>query len=293
MIPHALHALLSNEIALNPAALWPDEAAFRVGADDGAVAWGVGTVQDGRALVKRRPRLGNHVFDFEALIEDAPSRFVVGVVLAGEGDRDDAVATDSVPPFRFHNWILGAYPWTGRRLSAEQRAKVRALLPESMLHALEGESDAELVVQAIASGIASSRAHKNADFPAELAAELVRDGTQAVRAILGADGALDAVIGNGRVLVAQADSRPLHYRVVDGLDDDPIEARRRRDMHLGPRPVARPHFRAIVVSSVALSTPGWVALSEGQVLCWDARHGTRILPGAGTRAAPRPAREPD
>lgn len=275
MIPHTIHAILTNEVALNRAVLWGDEERFRTAAADGASAWGVGVVQDGRALLKRRPRLGNHVFDFATLVGDSPSRFIVGVVLADDGRNR---GTDSVPPFRFHNWILGTCPTAGDGMGKALRERVRALIPDHVARTIEGESDADLLMHALVSGIGGNATHRNADFPVELAADLVRDAAEELRSATGGEAPLDAIIGNGRVLVALADRRPLFFRVVEGLDDDPLEIERRRSMHLGPRPTPRPHFRALALTSVESRSPEWTRLDPGSLLAYE--------PGAGAEVAP-------
>lgn len=278
MRSHQLHVLLSNEVALNRAVLWHDADRFRAGPDDGAVGWGFGLVQSGRVVVKRRPRLGNHVFDFAALVGDAPSRCVAGVVVADHGRTPD---TDAVPPFRLNNWLLATYPSTGARIPREQRDTLRAALPDHVARTIEGESDAELVMHCLVSDLGADPAGRNADYPVEALADHLRTG--AARILEHAPGApRDAVVGNGRVLAALADTQPLFFRTVDGLSDDPIEAARRQDMHLSPRVTPRDHFRAVMVTSLAPDDASgsagreWRTVERGQVLTYTPREGATL-----------------
>lgn len=288
--PHQLYALVSNDFSLHSALLLPHVEQMRAGPAEGVRAWGFGSVQDRRALVKRRPRLGNHVFDFTKLVEDAPSRMVFGVTV---GATERPLSTDAIPPFRFHNWLIAGYPGASARMNAEARQAVRALIPSHVLRTLEGESDEELLAHAMLGEVAMDPASKNADFPET---RLREHALAAAERILGAlDGAtaavppLDTMIGNGRAFVAVARTRPLFWRHAVGLDDDPVEAARRRDMHLSPRLAPRPHFRGMVLTSID-GGDGWQRLGPGEVLTYTTASGPRTDAIAdGSASVTRPA----
>ena len=274
MFQHAIHAVLSNDFTLSSAVVAEAASALRAAPEDGATAWGFGSVQDRRALVKRRPHLGNHVFDFAALLGDAPSRVQIGVV-AGPTER--ALGTDAIPPFRFHHWLMAGFPLPAVAMTPSERAAVRALVPDHVLRTQEGESDGELLALALVGGVAMDPASANADFPLDrLATHLARSLGQ-VRA-LAPELPLDSVVSNGRLLVATADQRPFYWRVFEGLDDDPVEASRRRMMHLSPRPLPRPHFRAVFVSSTPDLPGAWLTLEQGQQLRYSTARGAMVAP---------------
>lgn len=274
--PHQLYALVSNDFSLHSALLLPHAEQMRAGPADGATAWGFGSVQDRRALVKRRPRLGNHVFDFAKLVEDAPSRTVFGVTVGATGRP---LPTDAIPPFRFHNWLIAGYPGAMARMSPDVRNVVRSLIPTHVLRTLEGDSDEELLAHAMLGEIAMDPASKNADFPAERLRQHTLAASDRIQAALTDAGAptppLDTLIGNGRAFVAVARTRPLFWQHAVGLADDPVEAARRRDMHLSARQTPRPHFRGLVITSV----PGdedWERLEPGHVLTYTTASGARV-----------------
>ena len=275
MLEHALYAVISNDVALTPAALLDDRERFRAGPTDGARAWGLGSVQDRRALIKRRPQLGNHVFDFAALASDAPSRVVVGCVVGGDGP---SLPTDAIPPFRFQNWVMAPQPTATRVLDAEARDCVRAMVPDHVRQTLEGESDGELMSHAMIGGIGLHPAARTPDFPVELVDELVSASYERLRDLVGDEIPLDLLLSNGRVLWAVADSRPLWFRWFEGLGDDPLARAERRKMALAPRPTPRPHFRALVVTSVASDDDDWEKLDVGQRLNFVATSAPQILP---------------
>ena len=275
MLEHTLYAVISNDVALTPAALLDDSERFRAAPADGARAWGLGSVQDRRALVKRRPQLGNHVFDFAALASDAPSRVVVGSVVGGEGP---SLRTDAIPPFRFQNWVMAPKPTPTRVLDPDARNGVRALVPDHVRQTLEGESDGELMSHAMIGGIGLHPAARKPDFPVELVDELVNASYQRLREMVGDGIPLDLLLSNGRVLWAVADSRPLWFRWFEGLEDDPLARAERRKMALAPRPTPRPHFRALVVTSAESDDQGWKKLDIGQRLNFVATAAPQVLP---------------
>lgn len=274
MLKNTTYAVISNDVALTPAALVDDRDRFRAGTADGARAWGLGSVQDRRALVKRRPNLGNHVFDFAALASDAPSRVVVGAVIAADGP---SLRTDAIPPFRFQNWIMAPRPIAARVLDREVREMVREMVPDHVRRTLEGESDAELLSHAMIGGIGLHAAARTPDFPVQLVDELVTESYAKLRETVGPEIPLDMLLSNGRVLWAVADSKPLWFRWFEGLDDDPIAAEERRKMALAPRPTPRPHFRALVVTSAPSDAPNWQMLEVGRRLNFITAEAPRVL----------------
>lgn len=275
MLRNTIYAVISNDVALTPAALFDDRDRFRAEPSDGARAWGLGSVQDRRALVKRRPKLGNHVFDFAALASDAPSRVVVGALIA-----DDAPPprTDAIPPFRFQNWVLAPRPTRARFLEAELRHRVRDLVPDHVRRTLEGESDGELMSHAMIGGLGLHAAARTPDFPVELVDDLIIASMTELRVLLGDEVPLDLLVSNGRVLWAIADSTPLWFRWFEGLDDDPMVRAERKRMALAPKPTPRPHFRALVVTSAKSEEHGWTRLDVGQRLLFVATDPPRVLP---------------
>lgn len=275
MLQNTIYAVISNDVALTPAALLDDQDRFRAEPNDGAKAWGLGSVQDRRALVKRRPKLGNHVFDFAALASDAPSRVVVGAVISGDGPQP---RTDAIPPFRFQNWVLAPQPPTSRFLDGELRKGVRALVPDHILRTLEGESDGELMTHAMIGGLGLHPAARTPDFPVELVDDLIIGSMTQLRELLGDEIPLDLLVSNGRVLWAIADSKPLWFRWFEGLDDDPMVRAERKRMALAPKPTPRPHFRALVVTNDESDDDGWTQVDVGNRLLFVATQAPDVRP---------------
>ncbi len=133
MFEHMIYAVISNDVALTPAALLDDQERLRASPADGARAWGLGSVQDRRALVKRRPQLSNRVFDFAALASDVPSRVVVGTVVGGDGPP---LRIDAIPPFRFQNWVMAPQPTATPVLTRDARQGVREMIPDHVQQTL-------------------------------------------------------------------------------------------------------------------------------------------------------------
>ena len=179
MFEHMIYAVISNDVALTPAALLDDQERLRASPADGARAWGLGSVQDRRALVKRRPQLSNRVFDFAALASDVPSRVVVGTVVGGDGPP---LRIDAIPPFRFQNWVMAPQPTATPVLTRDARQGVREMIPDHVQQTLEDESDAELMSHAMIGGLGLHPAAGTPDFPIELVDELVSASYQRLRA---------------------------------------------------------------------------------------------------------------
>ncbi len=274
MIDHAILAIVGNDVALAQSALWDDRERLREAFGRQPVAWGLGSVQDRRAIIKRRPAGRELGFDFAALASDTPSRVVVGVVAHPDEAR---LPTDALPPFRFQNWVVACPPIPRGALDDETRTGVDALLDDHVRRTMEGQSDGELLAHALINAVARRPDSRRPGFRLDDAMTAAVEGRATVREVVDDAVPLDAVFSNGRCLVAMTDTRPLYWRWFEGLEDDPVAREERRRMHLAPRPAPRPHYRGLIVTSVD-SEPevAWTRLEPRSVLGFEANSAPEV-----------------
>jgi glutamine amidotransferase len=209
-----------------------DDAVGRGGGPGEAL--GVGHVDDGRVLLRKRPAGGP-----AALGHDVRGEALVATVQrCPDGFREEDAA-----PHRLRNWLFAG---TGRLVHPGERLRVVERLPEFLRRGLSGRSDAELAFLATLAELHATTRHLEAlDLDAELVA----------RALARTLGRLDeracatAVLSNGRVLVAARRGGPLRYALAEGL----VPCRRCEvESDTGEeaaRVAAHRRFRAVVVAS--------------------------------------------
>jgi hypothetical protein len=270
-----LFGYFGNDVALARSAFSDVRDAFRVSDSDGATAWGLGSLQEGLAVVKRRPGMSDRLVDFGALTCDLPSRVSIGAVL-GSADRS---GTDSIPPFRYHNWLLGVKPRRSGSLSAQSRAAVRQTVPDHLRRSKEGESDAELIALALMSRFFCRTDWRSPEMPARLVAEHLLEGVATLVSAAGEDRLeLDGMFSNGKSFIAVAHSTPIFWKRFEGLADDEAVRAERQALGLVPRLTPRAHFRGILLSTrIAPELEAWSRLEPGQVLSYEHQTGPEIL----------------
>ena len=242
---HRLFAYTGNDLSLTARALAPDRDALCVGGKRDPAGGGIGYIQEGSALVRRRPSMGQRPFDFAALASDTPSRTVIGAALTG--DLRTKTQTNGIPPFRFRFWLATMAPRVDGSIPAAARERLMATMPDHIRRSLEGRSDAELLSKSFLAAMHERSNMRLPDYPRDAMVEAIQAHTselQAAFADQAANDDLSLIVSNGRAMAVSCDKAPVSYRWIDGLPDVPKD-----EDALSLRHVQRDttHFRGLVV----------------------------------------------
>jgi glutamine amidotransferase len=224
-----LFGVLCNRAELTPALLTSEAATLRVQSRS-PLGWGLGFVQGGEVLMRRRPVDDRGVLQPGELAADLRTDFLLGHV------RRATVGTlrpENTHPFRYRQWLFAQ---TGT-VSNFEAARPRLLdaVPEFLRAGVRGETDAEVVFHIFLSFLHDAGTPDSAS-PSQVSSALratLSLVNSSVAELGGADSPLNMMVGNGEFLVALGSGARMAYRVfsgrheVDALIGDDLALRRR------------------------------------------------------------------
>jgi glutamine amidotransferase len=243
--------------------------------------FGLGFVQGGDVLLRKRPRAETSEVDLYGLARDTRAEALVGRVgLAqsgpsgsAEGTSDASVRAEDADPFRFRSWLFGSVSDVSPIAFEGVRERVLESIPSFLRRNVRGLSmsehffhlflaflhDAGLLDQPTPPPTAVHVALRNA--LAFVDRELVSGGSPSLKIAL--------VATNGRCFVATGCAYPMRYLHVEGISDCPVchAANDRSDVRSGRR-IQHEALRAVVVEANrdVASRPGWHEIPDRSAL---------------------------
>ena len=230
--------------------------------------FGLGFVQGGDVLLRKRPRAEAAEVDLYGLVHDARADAFVGRVgLSHDGNTP----AEDADPFRFRSWLFGS---VGDLPDADFEAIRERMLestPAFLRRNIRGRSssehlfhlflafmhDAGILDQPTPSPPAVCGALKNSlAFVERL---LTANGSPALRLAL--------VATNGRCFVATGCGHPMRYLNVEGISDCPV-CHQRNEAERNGRRIPHENLRALVVEANpdVASRPGWIEIPDRSAL---------------------------
>lgn len=241
---------------------------------DDRVGLGIGWLQEGRSLLRKHPKRKAASVDIPSLLADVPSRSMVGHVRHKNLGR---VGTKQLQPFRFRDWV---YAQRGASEGFEAvYDDLRTSVPDHVGRNIEGTTMAELVFHVFYTKVESELsktpkaqwrqmyAQKLAETVAQLE-EISRDnGNDGI-------GPLQAVAVTPRAIVVSRIGEPIHYRLVEGIEEpkeEPLFAGHK------PKKVKHDRFRALLVAN-QVDDEDWTEIPDRHVMWVDKQWGIHFEP---------------
>lgn len=210
-----LFGLISNRADLTVRILAHEADALRVRSGS-SLGWGVGFVQGGEVLMRRRPVDDRPDLDVGSMFTDVRTDFLLGHVRRA---TVGALRPENTHPFRYRQWLFAQ---TGTVEKFDQvREKLLESVPEFLRSGIRGETDAEVVFHIFLSFLHDA---------GQVEATSIKTTNEALRSTLalldaaaaeaGADpSSLNILLGNGEMLVAANRGARMAYRLFHGKHD--------------------------------------------------------------------------
>jgi len=259
-----LVAYFGNEPENLACALFSARAALHARRDEAAGTadgFGLGFVQGGDVLLRKRPRAEAADVDLYGLVKDVRAEALIGRV--GLSHDGNTLAEDA-DPFRFRSWLFGSIGEIADSTFESIRERVLESTPAFLRRNIRGHSSSEHLFHLFLAFLHDAGIlDQPTPSPITVHAAL-RNSVAFMDKLLTGVGAppLETALAatNGRCFVATACGYAMRYLQVDGISDCPV-CQAANDRSDGGRSRRVPHdsLRAIVVEAnrKVRSRPGW------------------------------------
>ncbi|MFP6684524.1 MAG: class II glutamine amidotransferase [Polyangiaceae bacterium] len=231
--------------------------------------WGLGFVQSGEILLKRRPLDEATCINLDDMVSDVRSDTLIAHTRHA---TIGSLRTENTHAFRYQQWMFAD---TGTVDNFEQvRARMHKSLPEFLQRNLRGDTDSELLFSLFLSFLHDA---SKLDF----AGSAARDVFPAIKSTFGlldrigkeakhSASRLNIILGTPEYLVAARRGAPMAYRVFKGrddfaamFDDDEPSALRMHDLDPCRLAVVASDFDDDVIPE------GFTEVTDGTVIAFD------------------------
>jgi len=249
-------------------------------ANDG---FGLGFVQGGDVLLRKRPRAETSEVDLYGLARDKRAEALVGRVglaaVAGPesplGTKSDAsVRAEDADPFRFRSWLFGSIGEVSEAAFERVREKVLESTPSFLRRNIRGLSMSEHFFHLFLAFLHDAGLLDQPTPPPTAVHVALRNSLAFVDRLLVASGSQSLKIAlcatNGRCFVATGCAYPMRYLHVEGISDCPVchAASDRTDPQRSGRRIHHEALRAVVVEANrdVATRPGWIDIPDRSAL---------------------------
>lgn len=269
-----LFGLVINDPQRVACALHPvrDTLVNGTGAPDG---WGLACFQGGEVLLQRHPKPLAAPLDFYRAAKDLRTDYIIGHV----ADPGTPAKVDSTQPYRFRSWVFAmSAPPTPELVGPE--AKILEQVPDFLRRNIKTHTAGEHVFHALLAFLHDASKLDDPNIrPADAAAAL--SGAIALARTHVPELPLNAMISNGRILLAARGGKPLWVRHVSGIQEckvcaDLLPENERRDR----RRTSHEHVRAMILASEPTTVvgEGWEEAPESSIVLVTREIGRSVLP---------------
>jgi hypothetical protein len=268
-----LVAYFGNEPENLACALFSARAALharRDGTNGSPDGFGLGFVQGGDVLLRKRPRAEAADVDLYGLVKDVRAEALVGRVGLS---HDGSTLAEDADPFRFRSWLFGSVGDIAEPTFEAIRDRVLESTPAFLRRNIRGRSASEHMFHLFLAFLHDAGIlDQPTPSPTAVHAAL-RNSFAFMDRLLTAEGAAPLELAicatNGRSFVATAYGFPMRYLQVDGISDCPV-CQAANDRSDGGRSRRVPHeaLRAIIVEANrhVRSRPGWHEVPDRSAL---------------------------
>jgi hypothetical protein len=239
-------AFLANQTDRVRCAVSQEVDALRFG--EGTGAWGVGSVQSGEVLLRRRPVIGREAPSLPEMVRDLRTGSLIACARRTEEARRPE---ETVPPWRFRQWLCAVdgdltamAPW---------RESLDRALPDFLARNARGDGADERVAHLLFAQLHGEGRLDDPDLDRLTLAHCARNAVRAFDALCGGAPPISMLATNGRVLVALARGVPLSWVRRQGVRDVNSCAEAEAGLRPGRRLDAETlrHLRYVMVASGA------------------------------------------
>jgi glutamine amidotransferase len=249
-----------------------DELKVTNASEDVEVGRGVGWVQEGRSLLRKRPPQSRGSQSFAHLMTDIPSREFVAYEDRFEQGR---VEPPDLQPFGFRTWV---YAQTQAQPSLlEDEARCVDAIPDHIRRNIGGDTSQEIACHVFLAALSDAGGFGLSESSPKRCARALADSIYRTEAVSeGAERPGSVVTISERILIGARTEEPLWIRTFHGIettDDDPLFAGHR------PSQDSYPQFRAAIIAS-ADEPPSeeWEPIPERSILWVDSSWERHVEP---------------
>jgi glutamine amidotransferase len=241
--------------------------------------FGLGFVQGGDVLLRKRPRAETTEVDLYGLARDTRAEALVGRVglaqgAAAEGKSDASVRAEDADPFRFRSWLFGSIGDVDQAAFEGVRERVLESTPSFLRRNIRGLSVSEHFFHLFLAFLHDAGILDQPTPPPPAVHAALRNSLAFVDRLLVASGAPSLKIAlattNGRCFVATGCAYPMRYLHVEGISDCPVchAANDRTDPQRNGRRIPHEALRAVVVEANRdiATRPGWSDIPDRSAL---------------------------
>ena len=242
--------------------------------------FGLGFVQGGDVLLRKRPRAETTEVDLYGLARDTRAEALVGRVgLAqsgplADGKTDASVRAEDADPFRFRSWLFGSIGDVDVAAFEGVRERVLESTPSFLRRNIRGLSASEHFFHLFLAFMHDAGILDQPTPPPTAVHAALRNSLAFVDRLLVSSGAPSLKIAlattNGRCFVATGCAYPMRYLHVEGISDCPVchAASDRTDPQRSGRRIPHEALRAVVVESNrdVATRPGWIDIPDRSAL---------------------------
>ena len=271
---------LSCALFLARSALYSKSARGGQRANDG---FGLGFVQGGDVLLRKRPRAETSEVDLYGLARDTRADAVVGRVGLTQpdsgGDRpagsnpDASVRAEDADPFRFRSWLFGSVSDVSQAAFDSVRERVLESTPSFLRRNIRGLSPSEHFFHLFLAFLHDAGILDQPTPPPTAVHVALRNSLAFVDRLLVQSGSpslkVALVATNGRCFVATGCAYPMRYLHVEGISDCPVcHASNDRGDARSERRIPHEALRAVVVEANrdVASRAGWHDIPDRSAL---------------------------
>ncbi len=251
-------------------------------ANDG---FGLGFVQGGDVLLRKRPRAETSEVDLYGLARDTRAEALVGRVGLAQtdgaeiadatagGKTDASVRAEDADPFRFRSWLFGSISDVSATAFEGVRERVLESTPSFLRRNIRGLSPSEHFFHLFLAFLHDAGILDQPTPPPTAVHVALRNSLAFVDRLLVSIGSpslkIALVATNGRCFVATGCAYPMRYLDVEGISDCPVcqAAADRADSRSGRR-IHHEALRAVVVEANrdVATRPGWRDIPDRSAL---------------------------
>ena len=264
-----LVAYFGNEPENLACALFSARAALHARPEPGAGSsdgFGLGFVQGGDVLLRKRPRAEASEVDLYGFVKDVRAEALVGRV--GLSHDGNTLAEDA-DPFRFRSWLFGSVGEISEPVFETIRERVLESTPAFLRRNIRGRSPSEHLFHLFLAFLHDAGIlDQPTPSPTNVHAAVQHSVAFVDRLLVGA-GAPSLEIGlvatNGRCLVATGYAYPMRYLQIEGISDCPVcQATNERTGGRSGGRVPHEGLRAVILEANrhVPSRPGWHDVPE-------------------------------
>jgi glutamine amidotransferase len=260
-------------------------ALYSKSAHAGNDGFGLGFVQGGDVLLRKRPRAETSEVDLYtlALARDTRAEALVGRVGLAQTDGSDptaevkpdaSVRAEDADPFRFRSWLFGSISDVSPAAFEAVREGVLESTPAFLRRNIRGLSASEHFFHLFLAFLHDAGILDQPTPPPTAVHVALRNSLSFVDRLLVSSGSkslrIALVATNGRCFVATGCAYPMRYLHVEGISDCPVchAANDRSDPQRSGRRVPHEALRAVVVEANrdVATRPGWRDIPDRSAL---------------------------